>query len=280
MSFAFKTILIPVDFSVNTEVAVNKAIELADTDVNIHLMHVLNDSSNANIARASTLPKDEYFGPIAASFRLQQWKDCIEETLPSSTIRTYILAPTSVQDAIRAKAKEIGADLIVIGKNSRHNWFSFLNTVSPGALAETSSAAVLTVKPGSLYNKIKTVVVPVNEDIPEHKIEIIASLCKKHKIKVHLVTFQNSTNGGQTFSASQLLKAYQWLRNVLHCQVDYSVLQGYNKAKALLAYAEKIEADILLLNPRSEIKIGWPSRHISDALPSQSKMQVLMVQPD
>jgi nucleotide-binding universal stress UspA family protein len=278
MSFAFNTILIPVDFSVNTEVAVKKAIELADTNVNIHLVHVLNESGNSNIVRKTA--GNEYVIPVIANSMLQQWKNSIGETLPSSMVYTWLLPPASVQEAIRIKAKEIDADLIVIGKRSSHNWFPFLNTVLPGALAETTNAAVLTVKPGSLYNKIRTVIVPVNEEIPEHKIDVIATLCKKQKIKVHLVTFLNDSGSRQTFSASQLLKAYQWLRNVLHCQVEYSVLQGYNKAKALLAYAEKIDADILLLNPKSETKIGWPNRHISDALPSESKVQVLMVQPD
>ena len=273
MSFVFKTILIPVDFSVNTEVAVKKTIDLTEGNINIHLMHVLNDLANAGIVKA----KGEYIGPVEANNMLQQWKNCIEEALPSSNVCTWVSAGASIQDAIQRKVKDINADLIVVGKSSSHSWFPFRNTVLPGKLAKTTNRAVLTVKPGSLNNKIRTVVVPVNEDIPEYKIEIIATLCRKQKIKVHLVTFLSHSGLRQGFSASQLLKAYQWLRNVLHCQVEYSVLQGYNKAKALLVYAEKIDADILLLNPGSETKIGWPNRHISDALPSQSKVQVLMV---
>ena len=42
MSGLFKNILIPVDFSVNTEVAVKQAIELACTNGStIHLLHVI-----------------------------------------------------------------------------------------------------------------------------------------------------------------------------------------------------------------------------------------------
>ena len=42
MSSLFKSILIPVDFSANTEVAVNQAIELACTNGStIHLLHVI-----------------------------------------------------------------------------------------------------------------------------------------------------------------------------------------------------------------------------------------------
>lgn len=279
MNFSFKTILIPVDFSINSEVAISKALELAKTDANFHLLHVVNDLADMNIAKAEAMASGKFIDPAEANNMLNQWKDCIKDVLPSAQVCTWISASPSIQNAISKKAKEIGADLIVIGKNSNHTWLPFLNTVLPVEIAEAANAAVLTVKPGSLHNKIKTVVVPVTDEMPQHKMEVIAMLCKKDRIKVYLVTFINGSQMQEQFSASPLLKTYQWLKSVLHCQVEYSVLHGYNKAKAVLAYAEKTGADILLLNPKSETKIGWPNRHISDALPSQSKVQVLTVQP-
>ena len=41
---SFKNILIPVDFSVNTDVAIKKAMDLAEDHTIIHLLHVQNDS--------------------------------------------------------------------------------------------------------------------------------------------------------------------------------------------------------------------------------------------
>src|SRR5206468_1703438 len=139
--------------------------------------------------------------------------------------------------------------------------------------------AVLTVKPGSLHTKIKTVVVPITDDLTQNKLEVVAALCKKYKMKVYLVTFMNEDHVPEEFSASNLLHMYQWLKNTLHCAVEYAVLHGGNKVKAMLSYAEKINADILLVHPESETRIGWLNRHISDVLSSKSKMQVLTVQP-
>ncbi|HET7898016.1 MAG TPA: hypothetical protein VFL47_10110, partial [Flavisolibacter sp.] len=65
----------------------------------------------------------------------------------------------------------------------------------------------------------------------------------------------------------------------LRCPVEYAVVHGSNKAKAILQYAEKTGADILLVQPEKETKIGWGDRHISDVLPRGSKMQVLAVAP-
>jgi hypothetical protein len=73
------------------------------------------------------------------------------------------------------------------------------------------------------------------------------------------------------------LKLYQWLKNNFHCQVDYAVLPNYNKAKSLLDYAKKIDADILLVNERSETRMGWMNNHIADMLPPESRVQVLSV---
>lgn len=266
MSFSFKTILIPVDFSINSEVAINKAMELAEKDTAFHLIHVLNNLFNRQEKEAEN--------------RLQQWKVYIQKVLPFAPVQTWLVPAGPVQEIITGKTKEIGADLVVIGKKSNNSWFTFLNTVLPGQLAEQTQSAVLTVKPGSLRNRIKTVVVPVIDEIPNPKIEVIETLCRKAKIKVYLVAFRNGMHVQEGFSASPLLKSYQWLKNRLHCQIEYSVLQGYNKARALLLYAEKIEADILLLHPSSETRMGWPNRHISDALPSQSKVQVLTIQPN
>lgn len=279
MSFSFKTILIPIDFSINSEVAVNRALELADPTAHIHLVHVLNDFAHLKFIKGRKSLPHKITDPAEASATLYEWKHLIKEILPDAQVSTWVIAGESIQHTINKKAREVNTDLVVISKTSHHSWLPFFTTLSETEVAEKANTAILTVKPGSLHKKIRTIVVPVDDEMPEHKTEIIASLCRKAKIKVYLVTFMPGANTLQNSSASSLLQTYQWLKNVLHCHVEYSVLQGYNKAKALLAYAEKIEADILLLNPKSETKIGWPNRHISDALPSQSKVQVLMVQP-
>jgi hypothetical protein len=107
--------------------------------------------------------------------------------------------------------------------------------------------------------------------------EAIAALCKINRLKVHLVSFMTGENVPVQFSSSALLKLYQWLKDTLHCQVEYTVLHNDNKARAVLLYAEKVNADMLLVNPVSETRIGWMNRHISDVLSPDSKVQVLTV---
>ncbi len=274
MCQSFKTILLPVDFSINTEVAVNKALEITERQSgSIHLLHVYPQINSNLIPIARRNHNDE--SARSAEQKLLKWKMFIENSIPSINVTYNLERHSSIQRCIEQKAIQIQADLVVIGKNSNHFWLPFLNTVLPNELCEVTGSAVLTVKPGSLNNKIKTLVVPITTEVPRYKMDAITALSKKASLKVYLVTFSNEQNIPADFSASALLKVYQWLKESIHCQVEYSVLHGNNKAKALMLFAEKINADVLLLDTSSETKVGWMNRHISDILEPGSRVQVL-----
>lgn len=277
MAIAFTTILIPVDFTVNTEVAIKKAIDLAlPGSTTIHLFHV-EDGRPFHYSDFIRIKSSIPVRSAAPAEKLDQWKRMIEETLPDVNVCCWIARESSIQLSVIAKAKRLKADLVIIGKTSHHNWLPFLNTIDANEISEHTGSAVLMVKPGSLHNHIRTIVVPVKETIPRKKMEILSTLCKKQRLKVHLVCFTRGNDAGQ--SSATLLQLYQWLKTVLHCPVEHAVLHGSNQPKALLAYAEKINADTLLLQQETETRIGWPNRQISDILPSYSKVQVLTVQP-
>ena len=103
---SFKKILVPVDFTLNTEVAINKTLELIDDDEPvIHLLYVKRPEHS--------FKKDQHpdYGK-----KLKQWKETIEDYHPSVVVRLSVKKSNSVQTAINEKAEEIKADLIVIGQ--------------------------------------------------------------------------------------------------------------------------------------------------------------------
>ena len=266
---SYKKILVPVDFSINTEVAVKKTLELINGDeAVVHLLHVAGYKNQGRSSNPNLLAEE----------MLERWKNTIRETHPPVPVYNEIVYNGSVQQAIADKAKQCRADLIVVGQKSNHSWFPFLNTVMPVELAEASECAVLTVKPGALYNKIRTVVMPVTNNVTEFKMQALATLCKKFKVRIHLITFTDDERTPGEDSTSSLLRIYQWLKDSLHCPVEYAVLRGYNKPKAILSYSQKIDADVLLVNASTETKVGRLNTHISDLLPAASRMQVLTVQ--
>ena len=268
MLYAFKNILVLVDFTLNTEVAVTKALEVLDKEEKsfIHLLHVVKPTS---FSVRDTLP--------AVEEKVNKWKESIEEYNASTTVCCWIKKASPVQKTIKEAAHELNCDMIVIGQSSSHSWLPFLNTVLPMQLAEGSGIPVLTVKPGALHNKMRTIVVPITEHIEDIKLNALEILCRKGKLNVHLIAMMDENNLPVNDAASALLQVYQWLKVKLHCPIEYSVVSGTNKAKAILQYAEKCSADILLVDPEKETKIGWYNRHISDVLSPASKVQILAV---
>ncbi|MBL7764143.1 MAG: universal stress protein [Chitinophagaceae bacterium] len=275
----FNSILIPVDLSINTELAVKKGLELADKDTAIHLLHVQsNDFSFLSKKLKEIIHFNKHRLQVNTEKCLHEWKISIEDSFPLRAF-TWNISADSIQDAIIKKSMQLNVDLIIIGKHSSHNWFPFLNTVNPSQLAQSTGIPVLTAKPGSLHNKVKKVVVPVSAKSVYDKMEIIVALSKKFPIRVYLASMMGSRNEPIGFYASSLLELYRWVKTTIRCPVEYTVLKGGNKAKAILNYAEKINADILVLYPESETKIGWMNSEISDVLPSSTKVEVLTIQP-
>lgn len=268
MLTAFKTILVPVDFTENTEVAISRSLSLAGPGpATLYLLHVFRSTPFVNNTAA-------YEARIE---KLSQWKASVEESREGITVICQLKESSLLQPVIRQTASELKPDIIVIGQSAKHAGLFSFRKISPMRLANTSGVPVLTVKPGSLSYKTKTVVVPVGDTFPQSKMQALAVLCRQAKPNIHLITFVDGNCAPSEFSATLLLQIYQWLKNSLHCPVDYAVVHGSNKAKAILRYAENNGADILLVQPEKETKIGWGDCHISDVLPRESRMQVLAV---
>jgi nucleotide-binding universal stress UspA family protein len=280
MNKFFESILIPVDLSVNTELAVKKALTLSETGTVIHLLYV----QTYFMPFVSASVKDYFVNANSVCDRIQveqqllQWKMSIEETKPVQ-VCTWVVQASSIQNAIEKKAQQLSPSLIIIAKNSSHPWFPFLNTVTSKRLVEKTGVPVLTVKTGSFNNKIKKIVVPVSTRSVNEKMQMISALSKKFKTHVYLVTIMDDHNEPVGFYASSLMQFYNWVKTSLRCPAEYAVLKGRNKARAVLNYAKEINADMLLLYPETETKIGWFNTHISDVLPVDTKVEIITVQP-
>lgn len=283
MNIRFNTILVPVDFTVNTEVAIKKALSLCEgSGAAIHLLHVSRVFSGSIFspyqyyARCMPGNRELMTGQIDEKFAaLKTFSAGINKDI---TVFAWTSMGHSVEKTIIEKAQRLRVDLIVIGKNSHHSRLPFLNTVVPARIARRAGIAVLTVKPGALNNQIKTIVVTVDNQFPGTKLAIIDALKRKFRVHVRLVAFLG-VQDNSAFLPHSLLSAYRYLKSNPVNLVSYDVLQTDNKPKAILNYCKKVNADVLIVNPESETRTGWMNRHISDMLPVDSKTQVLSVQP-
>ncbi len=212
----FRTILLPVDFEINTEMAVKKALELSDPGQTvIHLFHVQKPS----MPWSSIWEKDIFQanGEVKIPGKLLQWKRLIEENYTDVKVTVGVVYSMKIEKAIIEKAKEIKADIIVIGKHSSHRWPTLMNTVFPNNIAKATGYPVLTFKPGSIYTKLRSIVMPVGPEVPQRKVDLIIALKHKFRITIHLVTVISKKQNANKFSGYSLLETYRYLKDVVQC---------------------------------------------------------------
>jgi len=274
----FRTILLPVDFEINTEMAVKKALELSDSGQTvIHLFHVQKPAMPWNSIWGNEIFQADGENQIPS--RLIQWKRLIEENYPDVKVVADLVYSMKIERSIIEKAKEIKADIIVIGKHSHHNWLPFMNTVFSNNIAKATGYPVLTFKPGSIYTKLRSIVVPVGPEVPQRKVDLIIALKQKFRITIHLVTVISKKQNANKFSGYSLLETYRYLKDIVQCPLDHEVLHGENVAQSAFEYAKSIKADMLLVEPESETKLSsFPNKHIIDELKPNSKLQILAIQ--
>jgi nucleotide-binding universal stress UspA family protein len=273
MEASFNKILLPVDFSINTEVAIKKAMEISQGQpVTIYLLHVI---------RVPKIFFPEKVESIAADRmqKLSEWKQAIEEASAGTKVYCLLENAMLVQECIVMKIRKLQVNLVIIGKQSHHAVVPWFNTVFPAAISKRTSTAVLTVKPGSLHHSTRIVVLPISDFIPRKKLEIVAALCKIFKVKIHLVTVL-SDSANSRFSSAVLQETLRLLTRNYHCAVEFRVLHGNNRAKAIFRYADETGADMMLANPGTETTVSpFPALSVIDLLAPASKMQVLTVEP-
>lgn len=258
MADSFKNILIPVDFSINTEVAIEKALEMADKNAELHLLHINKFRFfrlNGLIDGKTGIRRND----LSIEKKLADLKCTIEYGNGNLKVNIWVFVRGTVQEVIEKTAAKLAVDLIVLGKNAHHLWFPFLNTVVPYKIASCTGIPVLTVKPGCTYNKIRKVILPIAYTPVYEKLEVISMLCSKYQVKIYLVTFNVKSKEVSDKNISSLLKVYKSLKTLVNCQVEYGVLNGSNITRAILDFALQINADILLVEPKTEIKAGWLS---------------------
>lgn len=282
MPAIFKNILVPVDFSINTQVAIKKSIEILEPEgTTIHLFHVHTPilTWQSELRKILSSRKSMEKGDYDISLKkLQQWKTIIEESQSNVKVVIDLVEGRAVENAIIEKSRRLMPDIIVIGKNRNHSHLPFLNTVSPHSVAKRTGFPVLTVKPGSIYNKVKSIVVPIGSFVPEKKMELILALRKKYRLSIHLVTIMSGKQNANNFSAHALLTSYRFLRDVANCPLDHEVLHGNNIARSTLKFARQIKADMLVVDSDKETTLAsFPGKYLSDELAPNSRLQILTV---
>ena len=223
----FNKILIPFDFSVNTEIAVRKAIGFATGgDAVIHLLHVAGPRRSAEGKYEITI----------AEQKMEEWRSFILENSSQAMVKMHILMGHSVQKMILECAAMLRPGLIIIGKRKKDRRWPFFPTVSPNYVAQESKCPVLTAKPGSILACTRLILIPIGNIFPKRKLELDILPAKKYNVQVHLlaqrrkaVSFPLHGKGILVIGCPGIRRFRSWIFS--HTRPNYRKLMRYVNEK-------------------------------------------------
>jgi nucleotide-binding universal stress UspA family protein len=278
MPASIQKILIPVDFSSNTQTAIRNSCLLTGGKAIIHLLYVqYYGYPLLSFDAARFIRPDEKKDHCEAKDKLEKYQLWLKDLYPELSVSFSIDTRHNVQDGIIAACADNEYDLIVIGKKSNHRWFPYLNIIRPEKISIKTGYPVLICKPGSMDHSPSRILVRVNLYLEECKLKMIEFFSQKKEVETYLLAFDGGVTEKTTHFETSSSYYYQHVRlhfrRQAHCQTE----AGKYNSHVVLKLAKQVHADLLILKAGVETKFNWFGRQVYDVINPASAVQILIV---
>ena len=234
------TIIVPVDFTEESDTAINHAMRIAiDAHNDIRLLHIVNSETKSRLKKEGKDLSD-------LEKQLQGLCDRIEE---SDVDASYSLREGSIFSAIGDVAEEIKAGLMVLGTHGVRGVQHIVGAYALKVVSDSPVPVIVVQNKGIPDHAYKKIVIPI-ESYPEEKQKVfhVISIAKVFGSKVELFAahstdkfIKNGIEGNLVFMEDQLESA----------EVEYSTHfedpKGPGYARQLVRFAAEIDADLITI---------------------------------
>lgn len=281
MQKLFNKILVPVDFSAKSKMAVEKACDIAKQyDCSIQLLHVVAISPFAAIAMTE--------GPMAIPFANIENKDVIEKEFKKLLISVKLLNGDAVKiaysilqgtwdEAIIEYANHHDYDLVLVGQKE-----TLLQKrkmiINPDKIAAKANIPVITVPSNKRITKLYTIVIPITDFLPVRKLMYGVYIANGFDTTIKLLGIENEKSHEKV--QHYLQKAAQLIKDNSTIKVTTETLQSYNVAEAVNQFTRRQLTDLIIINPQTQTKMpGFFSSLFGNIIQKYSAPPVLTVNP-
>lgn len=247
-----KKILVPTDFSANALKAATYAAELAKrSGAILFLLHVVDSVVDGGAGLFPFSKKLEEKIMKAKKAELNGLVEIIANTYPDVVIRTE-LGMGNVADAISATARELGADMIIMGTRGASGLKQlFLGSVT-GAIIGRLHIPVLAVPFEYTLDNPGTIVLASSHfDENRQQLGIIAELATLFGASVHAVVYVDTDthNPGAYITSRRQLEHYLGFIRQTYPGISFTgeLLVGSSFEKVMEAYEEKTGAGLVAM---------------------------------
>jgi len=280
-AFDIKKILIPIDFSETSMLAIEHAGFTAQLfKAELVLLHVVEKHW-------------EQFSIVAPELRVSPPSDLmntIEKKLGevATTIRskygvksTTVLTTGNIFNEILSISKEQSVDLVVMGTHGISGFVEFFIGSNTFKMVTQSDCPIISVQVHSNRLGFKEILLPIDDSAhSRQKVNHAIVLAKHFASKIHILGLADSDD--ETERKKFEIKLDQIAEYIKKCDLPYSrkTVDGKNQAKTSYDYAKSINADlIVIMTDQDENITGRLMGTYAQQIINHSKIPVMTIQP-
>lgn len=278
-NFDIDKILIPVDFSETSQLALDHAAFMASRyEAEIVFLHVFETFSY----------QTEISQMLVQSVKVN---DLVKEKLESLARETHKktgvkvsseMATGSVATNVVEVAERLGADIIIMGTHGASGFEEFFIGSNAYKVVTKSSIPVLSVQTDAEKIGFKDIVVPIDNSKPSRqKLRYAASIAKKYNSKLHVVSLISDPGPDMNHKFDIIEEQISEFLTEKELPFGIERRTGDNIAKMTMAYATEKNADLIVIMTEQENNIaGFIMGQYAQQVVNHSKIPVLSITPD
>lgn len=256
------SILIPIDFSKQSLIAIEQSYNLAKhTKSKIIVMHA---SPNSNHEHQKDLEE------IVANIK----KD-------SGLEAEFLNLKGDIYELIDPKAEELGCALIVIGLDTQVRFRSFLGGTNVSKFIKNAPCPVITMRSKDNRNSCSNILMPIDLSAQSReKVGIVVQLAKYYNATIKIVSvFSPSDEKYENELLPYLNQVKKYIKDRGVACTNKSIPSN-SPAEAIVAYANNNDCDLIVLMNKRDLSIGEMfGGAISTKIIETSNVPVLTVNP-
>ncbi|MCU0422671.1 MAG: universal stress protein [Bacteroidia bacterium] len=248
------TMLVPVDFSDIAMHALNHAINVAKHfNNNLALLYVMEEAFLSGLLSLGKNEKQEELAKEAINTRLQKLADDIQAQHGISC--SVHVHTGKIYHVINETTEALKCDSIIMGSNGASGLGQLIGSNASRTILE-SKVPVIVVKSAQTSNVYKNIVFPVDLTLESRqKIKWAIHLGKSYQSNIQLFTFKTSDEFLNTKIQGAIHQIEAMLKeNGISFNVHVADKLEDDFATETLKYAEKVQADLLMIMTQTEDK--------------------------
>jgi|ERR1051326_2740378 nucleotide-binding universal stress UspA family protein len=280
--FNIKKILIPIDFSETSLLAFDHGVQLASVfGADILLLHVVKPNWTIFAVENSPLPMNaiQYQSEVASE-KLETLAKKIHNE--EAVIIETICETGRVCPVILSAVDKYKVDLIVMGTHGASGFEERFIGSNAYRVVNESHCPVLTVQKHSVKKEFKDIVLPIdNSFYSRQKVNHAIMLAEHYGSRIHILGLLNSDDESEKNKLKIKIEQVEEMFDRHKILYSRQIQTGVNFGKIVIGYAEKLEADLIMIMTEWEeditgIFIGPFARQIVN----HSTIPVMSIRPN